>query len=285
MIDSVFRHEFKQRHGVQLTENHILFRKPLELYNLKTDETFKFNSLDDAYKFEIDGKTIKQIITDATMEMFKMTLDMPKGNSPQASFKFELDGGSGNSKSDADLPARMNTKIKVKTEAEAIKAFRATHVKDRYESAIEIDSDGFVSQYVHGEAHSVGINPKGGLIVHNHPSSSNFSGADLLSAATTKATGVVASGRGGDYIFKKGTHFKANDFVKGLQNANLKGENYNDAVHKWLKKNQKRYGFKYTYNPSESVLRERKQIANIKRQKTLEMRKIKFDSNGQGSFF
>lgn len=34
MQKSVFLHEFRQSFGLRLTDDYILFRKPLELYNL-----------------------------------------------------------------------------------------------------------------------------------------------------------------------------------------------------------------------------------------------------------
>lgn len=272
MLDSVFRHEFKQRHGVQLTENHILFRKPLELYNLKTDESIKFNSLDDAYKFEIDGKTIKQIITDATMEMFKIRLDGGSGNGSGSKQKFKFgNGGANNTKLRSDLPARMNTKIKTKTVAGAISEFRNKHQQDKKESMIMIDSDGFVSQYNHGAAHSLAFTDthKNGLVVHNHPSDSHFSKRDLLNLSTTQTRGVVATTKQGYYHIEKGTHFKANKWANAVNNAVFGGKDYNDAVDKWLKRNQKTYGYKYK---------------NVKDAKT-KAPKIKFDASGQGSFF
>lgn len=276
MIDSVFRHEFKQANGVRLTENHILFRKPLELYDLKNDVSIKFKNLDEAYKFKIGDKAIEDIIADATIDIFKMTLEGGSGSSaPQKTFKFSNASDGGKDKTRADLPARMNTKIKTKTEADAIKHFRNTHANDNYESAITIDKDGFVTKYVHGNAHSVSISGrKGELVIHNHPSGGNFSKADLLSTSIGVEAGVVASGKHGDYILKKGTHFKANDFTKAVNKAQMKGTSYDNAVDKWLKKNQKKYGYNYEFRKAKS---DKKTKAPTP--------KIKFDASGQGSLF
>lgn len=274
MLDSVFRHEFKQSGGVHLTENHILFRKPLELYDVKNDISVFFKTLDEAYQFKIGDKTIKDIITEATIDIFKVRCDGGSGaGSPSQSFKFgHAGGGSGAGVGEGDLPARMNTRIKTKTVDEAIKQFRNTHQNDDRESLIQVDVDGFVQQYNHGSAHSVAFTPKNnGLVIHNHPSNSHFSDTDLLNLSTTNTRGVVATTKSGYYMVTKGTHFKTNEFGKAVKKANMRGTDYNDAVDKWLKKNQKRYGYVYK---------------NVKDSKTkTPAPKIDFDSRGQGVLF
>lgn len=57
----------------------------------------------------------------------------------------------------------------------------------------------------------------------------------------------MASAKEGDYKFVKGTHFKAAEFTNAVKTATLKGKDYSDAVDKWLKRNQKRYGYKYSF--------------------------------------
>lgn len=274
MIDSVFGHEFKQANGVYLTENHILFRKPLELYDMKNDISVYFKTLDEAYEFKIGNKTIKQIVADATIDIFKVRCDGGSGaGSPSQSFTFGNAGGGG--RMDSDLPARMNTRIKTKTVDEAIKQFRNKHQNSGIEHLMILDTDGFVSQYNHGERSSVGWvqtrSTKNGLVVHNHPSSSHFSDTDLLNLSTTSTRGVVATTKQGYYMVTKGTHFKTNEFAKAVKKASMQGSDYNDAVDKWLKKNQKRYGYVYK---------------NVKDAKTkTPAPKINFDSNGQGVLF
>lgn len=86
------------------------------------------------------------------------------------------------------------------------------------------------------------------MILHNHPSGGAFSDSDLISASLGNEKGIVASGKNGDYIFQKnGGHFKATDFVKAVKSAKLKGTSYDDAVDKWLKANQKKYGYRYEF--------------------------------------
>ena len=276
MIDSVFRHEFKQANGVLITDGYILFRKPLELYDMKNNISVFFKTLGEAYEFKINDKTIKEIITDASIDLFKMKLEGGSGaSSPKGEFSFNVDGVNEPDRTRSDLPARMNTRIKTKTENDAIRHFRNTHANDNYESAITIDRDGFVTQYVHGNPHSVAIQGrKGEMVIHNHPSGGNFSGADLLNVSTTAASGVVASGKHGDYIFRKGTHFKGNEFAKAVNTAKLRGDDYNTAADRWLKRNQKKYGYKYEFRKSKS---DRKTKAPTP--------KLNFDSSGQGVLF
>lgn len=85
------------------------------------------------------------------------------------------------------------------------------------------------------------------MLYHNHPSGGNFSKEDLVSTSLSDEKGVVASGKHGDYMLTKGTHFKANAFVKAVESAKLKGKDYDDAVDKWLKRNAKKYGYTYQF--------------------------------------
>lgn len=85
------------------------------------------------------------------------------------------------------------------------------------------------------------------MIIHNHPSGGAFSDSDLISVSMqTRAKGIIASGKNYDYKFEKGTHFKASSFTKAVKSAKMKGKDYDDAVDKWLKNNQSKYGYKYT---------------------------------------
>ena len=80
-----------------------------------------------------------------------------------------------------------------------------------------------------------------------HPNGGAFSDADLISTAMDRqSSAIVASGKKYDYIFKKGTHFKSNSFVKAVKTATMSGKDYDTAVNNWLKKNQKKYGYKYS---------------------------------------
>ena len=164
-------------------------------------------------------------------------------------FKFgNASGGKG--KTVRDLPARINTMVSIKNKnpEEVLKAFRKVHALADKESAVTVDENGYVTQYVHGGKSSVAIQGrKGEMIYHNHPSGGAFSKADLVNTALEPSKGIVASGKGGDYIFTKTQKFKAEAFVKAVETAKLKGKDYDDAANKWLAANAKKYGYEYKY--------------------------------------
>lgn len=111
-----------------------------------------------------------------------------------------------------------------------------------------MDENGYVTSYVIGNKSSVPISGKRGeMVFHNHPSGGTFSKADMLSVSHSREKGIVASGKNGDYIFVKGGHFKANAFTKAVNTARPSGKSYDDAIDKWLRKNQKKYGYKYEF--------------------------------------
>ena len=106
---------------------------------------------------------------------------------------------------------------------------------------------------MHGQAHSVmiGSKNKGDLVVHNHPNGGSFFDADLINtAADRRSHGVVAThdkglfGRG-YRVVTKGTHFQAEKFTRAVKTARMRGKDYDDAVDKWLSRNQKKYGYKF----------------------------------------
>lgn len=172
-------------------------------------------------------------------------------NKDEKQFKFSGAGGNGNENNSTPIPAAYaNTKIKSKTLEGALAEFKRNHLLADREFAYEVDRDGYVSQYIKGARSSVGItstrNTKDSMIIHNHPSGGAFSDADLISTAMDgRQKGIIASGKNYDYTFEKGTHFKADKFVRAVKNATLKGTSYDDAADKWLKDNQKKYGYKY----------------------------------------
>lgn len=251
-----FRHEFKQRGSAFLTDSIILFRKPLELYNLRTGETiavFKGRSVDPVLDYELDGVPIIKII-EKMNSIPIIPLNGGRGGSSgldswSGKFGHAPRGGGGDDR--FDFPARLNVRMgAARTPEEALKVFREAHVKDGYESGVAVDEHGFVTRYVHGGYTSVGIwGTKGEMVYHNHPGEfgGNFSDSDLISVSSTGAKGIVASAREGDYIFVKTHHFNPSGFVKAMKNATLRGKDYTDAADKWLKANQSKYGYTYRF--------------------------------------
>ena len=159
MTLSTFRYEFRRRYGVKF-KNCILFRNG-ELYNLDTEESIRFKNLDAALDYEIEGKTIRKFIDEMSMEDLKLTLDGGRGASGelgQSTFKFQDAASITNGRNDKrDLNSRANTQIKEKSVAAALKIFRKMHLDPEREHAFSVDENGYVHNYVHGDAHSVAI--------------------------------------------------------------------------------------------------------------------------------
>ena len=263
-----FKRNFKQLGGVYITDKLVLFRRPLELYNLTSNTVIaSFDSLDDALNYELNGKPLEKHIGSWEAIVFPPEFGGRGSGSGMESFnqKWPSSGnGSEKDKTVADLPARMNTKIGInRTYDDMLKSFADTHRDSDEEHGVVIDAYGFATKYRHGNTGSIsGLSGNGTEIaVHNHPAGGYpvFSKEDLINTALGTRKGIVAvsgtKGRSADtakyagtYTFVKGTHFNASAFIKAVNNDTIRGKDYNDAVHKWLKANQKKYGYKYSYS-------------------------------------
>lgn len=224
------------------------FRKPLQIWESKTDKTIEFESLDDLLNFEYNGTPVSDIIE--KMQDLSISLNGSVGSGNNKTFKFNHASGDGEDKTKDLFPAYANVRIKSKTLEGAMKEFHERFKNENKEWAYEVDSQGYVHQYKEGNASSVSISGrnKDNMILHNHPSGGAFSDSDLISASLGNERGIVASGKNGDYIFQKnGGHFKATEFVKAVKNAKMQGKSYDDAVDKWLTANQKKYGYRYEF--------------------------------------
>lgn len=270
MLISTFKHEFKSRGGVLLNSSVILFRKPLELWNMETGETiaeFKGNDVEVVLDYELDGKKIRDIIS-GWSRMPVIALHKRGGDSGMSYTHKGIPwgGGGGSGFESRDLNARFNASFGKDTSFDkTLEAFRNAHASADKEHGITVDVHGFVTSYIHGTRNEVMISGGNGeFVFHNHPKDGwpTFSGGDLINTAMEPSSGIVASsskqGRtaetaqyAGDYIFTKTPHFKASSFVKAVKTANLKGKDYNDAVNKWLTANQKKYGYVYVYRPEQ----------------------------------
>lgn len=261
-----FRSEFKRLNGVYATDEVVLFRKPLELYNLTTGETIAtFKNLDEALAFEIDGKTLQHRVSAWTEIVFPVEHGGRGGGSGMGFDGGWPSAGGGNSKDEttSDFPARMNTRLGVnRTYEDMVKAFADAHASDDIEHGIVVDALGFATKYRHGNAGSIsGLSGgRSEIAIHNHPKDGwpTFSKEDVINTAMGTRRGIVAvsskQGRSaetakyaGTYSFVKGNRFDASGFIKGVNKAKLSGKDYNDAVDKWLRNNQKKYGYKYSY--------------------------------------
>lgn len=252
-----FRYLFKRLNGFYLMKNVVFFRKPLELWNEKTGESVKFKKLDDALDYTVDNKTVREII-EASESLYVPPINGGRGagsGGAKGTFKFGHASGGGGSGEDKSLPpALANVKIKEKSLDGALAEFKRLHRDSDHEWGYEVDAQGYVHQYVEGQTSSVGIwstakvaKGQQTMIIHNHPSGGAFSDNDLISVSMNgRSKGIIASGSKHDYKFEKGGHFKADKFIKAVKSAKMTGTDYDDAVHQWLTKNQKKYGYKYT---------------------------------------
>ena len=220
--------------------------------NEKSDKSVKIKSYDELFEHELNGRPIKDIILEMT-EFPRAELTGGRGSSSgqMQDFSFGHAVGSGSLLDISNhVAAEMNVKIKTKTPEEVMKVFRKQHVDSDHEWAVVVDSDGYVHSYSEGGSTSVmpGYADGKQMIIHNHPSDGEtaFSDSDLISMTMPGGgKGVVASSANWDYVVEKGGHFKANEFVKAVKHAKLRGTDYSDAVHRWLTANAKKYGYSY----------------------------------------
>lgn len=260
-----FKSDFKRLNGVYATDKVVLLREPLELYSLATGKTIaEFKDLDEALAYKLDGKTLEQRIAAWTEITFPVEHG-GRGSSSGMGFSggWPSSGGSGKDETTGDFPARMNVKVNVQRNYEdMLRAFTEAHGSAAEEHGVVVDEHGFATKYRHGNAGSIsGLTGNGNEIaIHNHPAAGwpNFSKEDVINTAMGTRRGIVAvstkAGRGedsakyaGTYTFVKGGHFNASGFIKGVNSAKLSGKDYNDAVSRWLKANQKKYGYTYSF--------------------------------------
>ena len=261
-----FKRDFKRLGGVYVTNKVALLKNPLELYNLTTNTVIaSFRSLDEALNYELNGKKLETYIRSWEAIVFPAEFG-GRGGDSGLGFNGRWpsnDYGNGKDETVYDHPARMNVKVGVqRTYQDMLKAFYKTHAAAGEEHGIVVDQYGFATKYRHGNYGSIsGLTGNGSEIaIHNHPAGGwpTFSKEDVVNTAMGTRRGIVAvsskQGRSeqsskyaGTYTFIKGTHFKASAFIKGVNSATLSGKDYNDAVNKWLKANQKKYGYKYSY--------------------------------------
>lgn len=245
---------------LQISDDYYAFRRKhgrWDLWNAKNDTDTLLDSAKELLQYKIGDATVSDIL-DALEENdgFTIALDGGRGASGAGGQTFSFGHAAKRMQrySRSDFPARINVATKTKNVESAIKTFmsKAAERPDR-EHGITLDSMGFASQYVHGGKHSVAIGSKnkGDLVVHNHPGGGSFSDTDLISTAQDRRSrGVVATYDSGMFgrgyrIVEKGTHFKAEGFTRAVRTAKMRGKSYDDAVDRWLSRNQKKYGYRF----------------------------------------
>ena len=243
-----FIYKMRDFNSVELSDGIFLFKASKgkwELWNVE-DDVEEGEIIDD---LRTHPKAVELIGKLKTIEFEVMGGGRGAGGMG-AVFSWKGDSHRGLDHSKDNLPARVNNKVKVKTREQAIKAFRDMHGKDAGESLVQIDRNGFVHHYRNGNKSNVTINKtvKGATLVHNHPNNSTFSPADMKVVASTNVGSIIATHSKGYREFTKQSHFKQNDFLKAVarvEKNGLKGKGPNDAVDRWLKRNQKKYGYTF----------------------------------------
>lgn len=259
-----FENKLKNNNGLPIGDEHILFFD-FELYDENKDESVYFKTFDEVLEYELNGKKIKDIISE--LEKIELIDEGGRGaSSSSGSGNGKLFGGArvggkrvisasgGNS-----YPAYMNTLVsgRFRSVDKIAKAFGKKTLDATREYSASLDTDGFAHAYAKGNKGSVAhLVKEGGYSIHNHPTKDKngktiawniFSKQDLKNTALDKAKGtiVVSNGNRTMYKFTKGKRFDSKGFIKGLGTAKSQTGNYDTDVDKWLRANQKKYGYKY----------------------------------------
>lgn len=247
-----FKEILKNNNALFLDDEWTIFND-FELYNGEKDITIENKTIDELLNRVIDGKTVKELIEQK--EEFTLKLGGGRGAISRAiRGKMGFSSSLGRrAKSEKLLPAELNLNTAKGNSVDSVlKRFQDKYGKANIEYAIAVDEQGYAHQHIKGGKHSVGIEgDKGEIVIHNHPSGSNFSKEDMENVASTQAKGVIATSSNkdtkGTYTFIKNDNFKAKEFMKALNKAEWdKKLGYNKGVSQWLKANQKNYGYKFS---------------------------------------
>lgn len=237
--------------AVKISDNLIVFND-FELYDMATDESKNYGSLETLLDSNED---VKKIIDEA--EYFALEWRGGRGSSSDDK---EMGGGFTNSRGGKD---RSETILNAELNFDTAKGNSLTAVFNRFkqkygtadhEYGAAIDDQGFVHYLRNGNKSNVTYEPAfldDKTVLHNHPNGGNFSKADLISTATTRAKGVIATSSDPKikttFHFQKNNNFKAKEFVKAVNKAQWpKKYDYNKGADWWLKRNQRAYGYKYS---------------------------------------
>lgn len=241
-----FKWTFKNNNAIPLTDELVLWRKPLELWNQNTNEVIAtFKTLDEALDFDLGNETIRELVERTEQFYFKYNGGRGAGSGAMGGgfTSAGADGSGGFQKQlfNAEFNSANNSYDNT------LKKFIDKYANSDHEFGIAVDELGYVYSHIEGGKSSVAISGgKGKTVVHNHPSGGNFSSADLLSTAMSSDSGIVAVGKNGNYSFKKNSNFKANEFAKGVKKAKWPTKyDYDKGADWWLKKNAKKYGYTY----------------------------------------
>lgn len=244
----------KNNNALFLDDEWMIFND-YELYNDKEDITIENKTLEELLERHINDKSVRELIEEK--EEFTYRVDGGRGSSSGKTSEGMMGPSHaphrGRQTREVLYPAELNIKeAKGNSVDSVLKRFQDKYGNANREYAIAVDEQGYAHQHIKGGKHSVSIQGgKGEIVIHNHPSGSNFSDTDLKNTASDNTKGVIATSSNGTtkgtYTFIKNKDFKSKEFIKALSKAQWDAKlGYNKGFDKWLRKNQKTYGYKYT---------------------------------------
>lgn len=245
----------KSRNGIMLTDDYVVYND-LELYNFKTEEEIHFKNYDEFLEHKFLGKTMREFIEE--QEAFYDRFDGGRGASSSTKMGGGFTSAMDDGKSKEDLskkkfPAEFNIGGKNRSQEKTLELFQKKYAGADHEYAVTVDEQGFVHRHVEGGKSAVSISgQKNQMIIHNHPSGGAFSSADLKVIAMGKEKSIVATGKlkgkTTTYTLTKTNKFKAKEFSKAVDKAQWPSNlDYNAGADWWLKRNAKKYGYKYSF--------------------------------------
>lgn len=259
MLIRKFEIMFNNNNGIPLTDKLVLWKNPLQIWNMETDEEVNFNSLEEVLNYNLGKETIRDLIE--RTDEFILHYNGGRGaSSGLMGGGFTSAGSTGDGFDKALFPASFNAVNKTHNSYEnTLKHFQQKYASSDHEFGITVDELGYVSQHIEGGKSSVMIGGgKGETVIHNHPSGGNFSSTDLISTAMDNSKGIVATGtkngKTTTFSLQKESHFKASQFAKAVKKAQWPTKfNYDEGADWWLKKNQSKYGYTYTSSFSRGI--------------------------------
>lgn len=246
-----FEQLLKNNNAIRLNDEYILFND-LELYSFNTGKSVIFNNFDELFKFVINNETIENLIL-RTNEFYNHYAGGRGATGPSAmggGFGHASDGrGKDGELSSVKFPSEFNVGGKYRSYEKTLDLFKEKYADADHEYGITVDENGFVHKHIEGGTSSVSISGhRNQMVIHNHPSGSNFSDNDLISVSSTHEKGIVAVGTKGTYTFTKTKGFKNKEFIKAVKSAKWPSNlNYDKGADWWLKRNASKYGYKYSF--------------------------------------
>lgn len=256
MLINEFAKLLAGNNGVRISKELVIYND-FELYNYETGESKLYNSLDELVN---DNPDVKAIIEEAEDFYFGWNGGRGAGSSGEMGGGFGHAGGGGGATAGGGSEKLYNAELNIGNAKGAsvdqvIDKFKAKYGDADHEYGAVVDKDGYVVQHMSGGKHSVSFfdTEKGGTMIHNHPSGSNFSDTDLHSFANSQLKSIVATSSSkttkGTYQITKNKNFKAKEFDKAISKAKWPTHmDYNTGASWWLKNNAKTYG--YTFKQS-----------------------------------